>query len=150
MWKLVNLIPAGPPKPHIGPPDPPDGPGRPKMAQITIIQSSGDSLWQKINFGGGQFFFVFSLGQTQVCLSLIKSNPSAWPLHWLTRDQWPALTKRHLAAGRSDTSRLAGTGEVFCEQKLSSLASSQYNTFYILWYCILLSFMEQNKYNLFL
>ena len=59
MWKLVNLVPAGPPKPHIGPPDPPDGPGRPKMAQITIIQSSGDSLWQKINFGGGQFFSRF-------------------------------------------------------------------------------------------
>ena len=40
-------------------------PGRPKMAQITITQSSGDSLWQKIKLRGGQFFFFFSLGQTQ-------------------------------------------------------------------------------------
>ena len=59
MWKLLNLVSAGPPKPHIGPPDPPDGPGRAKMAQIIIIQSSGDVLGQQINFGGGQFFFDF-------------------------------------------------------------------------------------------
>ena len=59
MWKLENLVFASPPKPHIGPPDPPNGPGRPKMAQITIIQSSGDISWQKINFGGSKKKCVF-------------------------------------------------------------------------------------------
>ena len=59
MWKLTILDSPDPPKPPQGPPDPPGGPGRPKMAQINIIQSSGDNLWQKIVFFGGSIFFSF-------------------------------------------------------------------------------------------
>ena len=66
MWKWAILGSPDPPKPLQGPPDPTGGPGRPKMAKINIIQSTGDNLGQQIIFGGCQFFSsVFSLGMTQ-------------------------------------------------------------------------------------
>ena len=65
MWKWAILGSPDPPKPLQGPPDPPGGAGRPKMAKINIIQSTGDNLGQQIIFGGSQFFSVFSLGMTQ-------------------------------------------------------------------------------------
>ena len=59
MWKWAILGSPDPPKPLQGPPDPTGGPGRPKMAKINIIQSTGDNLGQQIIFGGCQFFFSF-------------------------------------------------------------------------------------------